>query len=158
VDIGDRDDGAAAREAFGPARVARDRCDRFVSVEQGIGNGRANAAGGAEDDVHGRAFFSGPCWAHGVVPYRFLAMRLLERLEAAFRGAFAPFSRASLSPMAMACFRLFTVRPEPLFRVPFFRRCMADFTVLDAFFPYFAMSDPCDGRGTPRLRADPFLR
>jgi hypothetical protein len=50
----------------------------------------------------------------------------------------------------MACFRLFTFRPEPLFKVPFFRPRMADFTLLDAFFPYFAMSPPPrGGRMTP---------
>ena len=47
-------------------------------------------------------------------------------------GSFASFSRASLRPMAIACLRLFTVRPEPLFSVPFFCRRMADFTVFDA--------------------------
>ena len=39
----------------------------------------------------------------------------------------------------MACLRLFTVRPEPLFSVPFFRRCMVDFTFFDADFPYLAI-------------------
>ena len=42
-------------------------------------------------------------------------------------GTFSPFSRASLNPIAIACFRLFTVRPErPLLSVPFLRRCIAD--------------------------------
>jgi len=40
--------------------------------------------------------------------------------------------------MAIACLRLFTVAPEPLFSVPRFRRRMADSTVFEAFFPYFA--------------------
>jgi hypothetical protein len=31
------------------------------------------------------------------------------------------------------------VRPEPLFNVPLFRRRIADFTVLEAALPYFAM-------------------
>src|SRR5204862_5596433 len=56
------------------------------------------------------------------------------------RGTFAPFSRASLRPMAIACFRLFTLRPEPLLRVPFFLRCIADLTRLLAALPYLAMS------------------
>jgi hypothetical protein len=55
------------------------------------------------------------------------------------RGTFAPFFRASLSPIAMACFRLVTFRPDPLFRVPFFLRCIADLTVFEADFPYFAI-------------------
>lgn len=42
----------------------------------------------------------------------------------------------------MACFRLLTVLPEPLLSVPFFRRRMADATVLEADFPYFAMTSP----------------
>jgi len=42
-------------------------------------------------------------------------------------GTFWPFSRASLSPIAMACLRLFTVRPErPLLSVPLLRRRIAD--------------------------------
>jgi hypothetical protein len=48
-----------------------------------------------------------------------------------FRGTFAPFSRASDKPIAIACLRLFTFRPEPLFSVPFFRRRIA----LSTFFP-----------------------
>lgn len=55
------------------------------------------------------------------------------------RGTFAPFFRASLSPIAMACLRLVTFRPDPLFRVPFFLRCIADLTVFAADFPYFAI-------------------
>jgi len=54
-------------------------------------------------------------------------------------GTLAPFFLASLSPIAIACFRLFTFRPEPLFSVPFFLRCIADFTFLDADSPYLAM-------------------
>jgi hypothetical protein len=42
--------------------------------------------------------------------------------------------------MAIACLRLFTVRPEPLFSEPRFRRRIADFTVFAADFPYFAMN------------------
>jgi len=56
-----------------------------------------------------------------------------------FLGTFAPFSRASLNPIAIACLRLRTFRPDPLLRVPFFFRCMADFTRLPAAFPYLAM-------------------
>jgi hypothetical protein len=41
--------------------------------------------------------------------------------------------------MAIACFRLFTVRPDPLLSVPFFRRRIADPTRFDADRPYFAM-------------------
>ena len=66
--------------------------------------------------------------------YRFFVER--EDLR---RGTFAPFFRASFNPIAMACFRLFTVPPEPLLSVPFFRRCIADLTVFEADLPYFAM-------------------
>jgi hypothetical protein len=59
------------------------------------------------------------------------------------RGTFAPFSRASLRPIAIACFRLFTRPPDPLFSVPFFRRCIADSTRFDAALPYFAMNASC---------------
>ena len=54
-------------------------------------------------------------------------------------GTLAPFFRASLNPMAIACFRLVTVRPDPLFSVPFFRRRIADPTRFDADFPYLAI-------------------
>jgi hypothetical protein len=51
----------------------------------------------------------------------------------------APFFRASFKPMAIACLRLVTLRPDPLFSVPRLRRRIADFTVFDAPLPYFAM-------------------
>jgi hypothetical protein len=54
-------------------------------------------------------------------------------------GTLAPFSRASLSPIAIACFRLVTLRPEPLFNVPRLRRRIVDSTFFDADFPYFAI-------------------
>jgi hypothetical protein len=54
-------------------------------------------------------------------------------------GTLAPLSRASLSPIAIACFRLVTRRPEPLLSVPFFRRRIAEATFFDADLPYFAM-------------------
>ena len=55
----------------------------------------------------------------------------------------APFFLASLRPMAIACFRLVTRRPEPpLFNVPRFLRCIADFTVFAAALPYLAMVLP----------------
>ena len=80
-------------------------------------------------------------WRDGI-RYRFFAARLrdvLRELREAFRdGTFAPFSRASLSPIAIACLRLVTFRPEPLFSVPFFLRRIVDSTFLDADFPYFA--------------------
>jgi hypothetical protein len=71
---------------------------------------------------------------------------LLDFLRELFRpdpfrgGTFAPFSLASLKPIAIACFRLFTFRPDPLFRVPFFCRCTADFTRFCADLPYFAIA------------------
>jgi hypothetical protein len=54
-------------------------------------------------------------------------------------GTLAPFSRASLRPMAIACFRLVTRRPEPLLSVPRFLRRIVDSTFFDADLPYFAM-------------------
>ena len=56
-----------------------------------------------------------------------------------FRGTLAPFFRASFRPMAIACFRLFTRRPDPLLSVPFFFRCSADLTRLPDDLPYLAM-------------------
>jgi hypothetical protein len=59
-------------------------------------------------------------------------------VDAGSAGTFAPFFRASLRPMATACFRLVTFRPDPLRSVPRLRRRMADSTLSDAFLPYFA--------------------
>jgi hypothetical protein len=59
-----------------------------------------------------------------------------------FRGTLAPFSRASESPMAIACLRLSTFPPFPPFpdrRVPFFLRCIALFTDLLAARPYLGI-------------------
>src|SRR5262249_2020836 len=56
-----------------------------------------------------------------------------------FAGTFAPVFRASESPIAMACLRLFTFPPLPPFperRVPLFLRRMALSTLLPAAFPY----------------------
>ena len=53
-------------------------------------------------------------------------------------GTFAPFSRASERPIAIACSRLFTFPPRPpgpRRRVPFFRRRIALSTLFEAFLP-----------------------
>jgi hypothetical protein len=54
-------------------------------------------------------------------------------------GTLAPLRRDSFRPIAIACFRLRTVRPDPLFRVPRLRRRIVERTFFDADFPYFAM-------------------
>ena len=57
-----------------------------------------------------------------------------------WRGTLAPALRASLRPIAIACLRLVTFFPErPDFSVPCFRSCIARFTLLCAFLPYFAI-------------------
>jgi hypothetical protein len=49
-------------------------------------------------------------------------------------GTFAPDRRASDKPIAIACLRLFTLRPErPLRSVPRFRSRIARATFVDAF-------------------------
>jgi hypothetical protein len=62
--------------------------------------------------------------------------------------------------MAMACLRLVTRRPDPLFSVPFFFRRIADSTVFDAAFPYFAtFTSPSLGANsvlTSRAKGGPF--
>jgi hypothetical protein len=62
------------------------------------------------------------------------------RFVAVFRfGTFAPALRASDSPIAIACLRLFTVPPLPplpLFNVPLFRFFITRSTLLLAAFPY----------------------
>ncbi len=63
-----------------------------------------------------------PFFAAALRPPRFAPPFFAVRL----RGTLAPFSRASLSPIAIACSRLFTFRPlRPLFSVPFLRRRIA---------------------------------
>jgi hypothetical protein len=58
------------------------------------------------------------------------------RDEDRFRGTLAPERRASDRPIAIACFRLFTLRPErPLRSEPRFRSCIARLTLLCAFLP-----------------------
>jgi len=55
-------------------------------------------------------------------------------------GTLPPSRRASESPMAMACLRLFTFLPEePLRNDPVFRSCIAFLTFDCAFLPYFAI-------------------
>ncbi len=64
----------------------------------------------------------------------------LERAPAFFAGTLPPALRAFESPIAIACFRLFTVLPErPLFNVPRLRSSIAFPTSLAAFLPYLAM-------------------
>ena len=56
------------------------------------------------------------------------------------RGTFAPFLRASLRPIAIACLRLVTFRPDPLLSVPFFLRRIVDLTFFEAPLLYFAIT------------------
>lgn len=63
--------------------------------------------------------------------------------EDVFRaGTFAPAARASEIPIAMACFRLLTFRPDPpLFNLPSPNSCMTFETFFCAFAPYAAICD-----------------
>jgi hypothetical protein len=55
-----------------------------------------------------------------------------------FFGTFLPSALASERPIAIACLRLLTLRPDrPLFRVPALRFFIARPTLADAFFEYF---------------------
>jgi hypothetical protein len=64
---------------------------------------------------------------------------VLPRLDDFRAGTLAPFFRDSLRAIAIACFRLVTFRPEPLFSVPFFFRRIVDLTFFCAALPYFAI-------------------
>ncbi|HEU5171247.1 MAG TPA: hypothetical protein VFU46_11955 [Gemmatimonadales bacterium] len=75
-------------------------------------------------------------------------LRLDERLRGELlprlAGTLAPFFRASESPIAIACLRLFTLPPlppRPLRSVPRFRRRIALSTLLLAFGPYLRPLD-----------------
>jgi hypothetical protein len=69
--------------------------------------------------------------------YFFLDVRLRPPR---FRGTFPPSRRASLNPIAMACLRLVTLRPDrPERREPRLRLRIAPATFRPAFLPYFAI-------------------
>jgi hypothetical protein len=81
--------------------------------------------------------------------------RELFRRRDDFRGGtFAPLRLASLNPIAIACFRLFTFCPELLRSVPRFLRRIVDSTFFDADLPYLAMRTSscqvCKSRATRR--------
>jgi hypothetical protein len=71
--------------------------------------------------------------------FRFFVVFFLEAFFfEAFFGTFLPLARASESPIAIACLRLLTLRPErPLFNVPALRFFIARLTSPDAFLEYF---------------------
>jgi hypothetical protein len=57
---------------------------------------------------------------------------------AALFGTFFPFALASERPIAIACLRLLTFRPErPLFKVPALRFFITRSTSAEAFLEYF---------------------
>jgi hypothetical protein len=69
-------------------------------------------------------------------PYLLDFLRFFAALR--FFGTFAPAARASESPIAIACLRLVTLRPErPLLNVPALRSFIARSTLAEAFFEYF---------------------
>jgi hypothetical protein len=58
-------------------------------------------------------------------------------------GTLSPSLRASESPIAMACLRLFTFLPDrPLFSLPCLYSSITFFTFFCVFFPYLAMTAP----------------
>src|SRR5689334_6871137 len=70
----------------------------------------------------------------GLKGHRYQAICYLEDLDSFLFGTFAPFFRASLRPMAMACLRLVTFFPlRPERSVPAFSLCKALWTVSCAF-------------------------
>jgi hypothetical protein len=77
-----------------------------------------------------------PFFAARFLGEAFLAVFFADDRDAFF-GTLAPSRRASDSPIAMACLRLLTVRPErPLFNVPALRSFIARPTLADAFLEY----------------------
>jgi hypothetical protein len=78
-------------------------------------------------------------------------------------GTLPPASRASDRPIAIACLRLVTLRPEPLFSVPRFLSRIARSTFSLAFFPYLAISTSGrdaikPGTNSPAFAAPPLRR
>jgi hypothetical protein len=65
-----------------------------------------------------------------------------------FAGTFLPSTLASESPIAIACLRLLTLRPErPLLSVPALRFFIARPTLADAFLEYFRANEFSPGYG-----------
>jgi hypothetical protein len=73
-------------------------------------------------------------------------------------GTLAPLLRASLKPIAIACLRLFTLRPELLLSVPRLRRRIVDSTFFDADLPYFAITVSLADQHTPTSSDSTCLR
>src|ERR1700704_597240 len=72
-----------------------------------------------------------------------------------FFGTLAPSRLASDRPIAIACLRLLTLRPErPLFSVPALRSFIARSTLADAFLEYFRamITLPFVGNNLCRIR------
>src|SRR6187455_454272 len=97
-----------------------------TSPQGGLQGGRPHVGASWDERFFDELAFRAPVRAA-------VRLRGFFRLASGLRGTLPPFSRASLSPMAIACLRLFTVAPEPLFSVPRFRRRIADSTVFEAF-------------------------
>ena len=82
-----------------------------------------------------------------------------ERLRLVFlAGTLAPSRRASERPMAMACLRLVTFRPDPERSEPRFFSCIAFSTLRDAFLPYFRPDAFFAFFAIRDLRADAYAR
>ena len=72
------------------------------------------------------------------VLFFFFAVLFFAAFFEAFFGTFLPSARASDRPIAIACLRLVTLRPErPLFKVPALRFFITRSTSADAFLEYF---------------------
>ncbi len=87
-----------------------------------------------------RPCLSGCGEPHRVAFFLLRDPRFADLLPFGGGGTLAPFFRASESPMAIACRRLFTFPPCPFFprrSVPFLRRRMALSTLRLALGPYF---------------------
>jgi hypothetical protein len=101
-------DGKAGIDAFAVIRDAMKNQDRVAMAKAGLG------------------FY--------LFDFRF---SLLFFFFAVFFGTFCPAALASERPIAIACLRLFTLRPErPLLKVPRLRSLIARRTLADAFFEY----------------------
>jgi hypothetical protein len=77
---------------------------------------------------------------------RVFRLAFVVRRPDRFFGTFIPAALASDNPIAIACLRLFTFRPErPLFKVPALRSFIARSTLAEAFFEYLRamMALPC---------------
>src|SRR5262245_18044341 len=126
----------------------REECEEAHGVSRVVAHGRwfaAHSVAARSARLRGgrpRPRVERQDYRKGVVPRDFYLCEALLALRR-LRGTLPPARRASESPIAIACLRLFTLLPErPLRSFPCFRSCIARLTLRCAVLPYLAIWPP----------------